>query len=186
METQPRLASRPLKAGVLAMEPQGAGITFRIADHPGAIVWWLRHRMEGTGGCGRTGFQLRRDFPDNTVAMGSTLRRGAVQIATRVNQRTPVRSSSVGTAAKVVKVGLRPTTAGRRQLENRTCSVGAIFGRGAVQIACRVHHQAVIGPRQVARPSEAVNHAECPTAAGGYQLVNCAAAIRPAATGGSN
>src|ERR1019366_10652105 len=93
------------------------------------------------------------------------------------------RNSSVATASEVVKVGFRPAAAGR-QLENRTGSMSTVLLRCAVKIACGVDRQAVVGPRQVGRTGKAVNHAECPTAPGGHQLVHGAAATWPAATGG--
>src|ERR1039458_6813102 len=117
--------------------------------------------------------------------MRAALRCGAVKVATGVNEHAPVRNSSVATASEVVKVGFRPAAAGRRQLENRAGSMSTVLNRRAVKIACGVHRQAVVGPRQVGRPGKAVNHPECPTAAGGHYLLNRAAPTWPAATGAS-
>ena|SRR5208283_3388673 len=61
------------------------------------------------GRCESTEFPLRRNLPDNTVAIGSAVVGGAVEIAFRVKCHVADRLRPVVAASKVVQRGVCPT-----------------------------------------------------------------------------
>ena len=63
------------------------------------------------GRCEYAEFQLRRDFPDGTVAVESAGRGGALQIAVGVDYHLTKRGSPVAAASEIVEVALRPSAA---------------------------------------------------------------------------
>src|SRR5271166_2184352 len=73
-----------------------------------------RHPIEDAGRCGSAEFQLRRDLPDNAVAIHSPTVGGAVEIAVCVkydvaDRDTPV--AAIWVNAKIVEIGVYPIVA---------------------------------------------------------------------------
>src|SRR5580692_2386177 len=98
-------------------------------------------------------FLLRYDLPDNTIA--------------------------VGAASKAIQRSVGPGTARGCQLINRSSAIGSVAVGRPVKIARCIQQQVAETPGN--SPSWiAVEHGEGPTAVGGRQFENCAAAARAA------
>lgn len=104
--------------------------------------------------------------------MGSATEGGAIKIAARVQDQPTRRSTSIAAIGKVMEVGIHPTAAGRRQLEDIAVPVGTAELRRPIKITGGIDRQLV--DQAPLCSDEAVDHTECPSAIGGCQLINCA------------
>src|SRR5271166_4493005 len=92
---------------------------------------------------------LRRDLPDNTLAVGSAVPGCAVEVPGRVNQYATEWIPAIATEGEVVKRAIAPTAVGSCQLENRTrCVLSSASGR-TVEIAGGIDSERVLGTEGV-------------------------------------
>ncbi len=122
------------------------------------------------------GIRLRGDLEDDPITVRPAFGRSTVETAIRVKHHVAVRRVPVA-AAEIMQAGIGPATAGGRELENVTMSIGAVLHRRSVKIT-RCSHSKVRG--RAAIPGKAVEQRERPVAIGGRQLKDRAAAATPA------
>src|SRR5271165_1778346 len=94
---------------------------------------------------------LRCNLEDHPIAVRRSGLRRAVKVAISVENQAAKGFASVVAAGEVVKIGIAPAPAGRRQFEDITRPIGAVADRRAVEIAQAVHNQAASRPTTSAK-----------------------------------
>ena len=126
--------------------------------------------------------ELGYDLPDNAAIFHTAMRRGAIQLAGRIERHVRVRVFTVGAASEIVERAVGEAAARAGELKDVSTVQRAAAVSGSIQISGAIHGQAGVGTA-VGCAGEALDYVEVVAAAVRRQLEDGTGAPRPAARG---